>query len=101
MAAPLQGLRRVARGLRSDGHPGHDPPDAPPRRSHQSKETEPSLTFQTRSQVKAGCRKSARPVVCPGKAGMFSRRQTCRGKSQSPVVWIAEVMETESLFVEV
>ena len=49
------------------------------------------------SQVKAGCRKSARPVVCPGKAGMFSRRQTCRGKSQSPVVWIAEVMETETL----
>jgi two-component system cell cycle response regulator len=22
---------------------------------------------------------------------MFSRRQTCRGRSQSPVVWIAEV----------
>jgi len=33
--------------------------------------------------------------VCPGKAGMFSRRQSCRGKSQSPVVWIAEEMETE------
>src|SRR5260370_42168476 len=28
---------------------------------------------------------------------MFSRRQTCRGRSQSPVVWIAEVMETETL----
>jgi hypothetical protein len=28
---------------------------------------------------------------------MFSRSQTCRGKSQSPVVWIAEVMETETL----
>ena len=28
---------------------------------------------------------------------MFSRRQTCWGKSQSPVVWIAEVMETETL----
>src|SRR5208282_5361681 len=37
------------------------------------------------------------PVVCPAKAGMFSRDQTCRGKSQSPVVWIAEVMETETL----
>src|SRR4030088_3371546 len=37
------------------------------------------------------------PVVCPAKAGMFSRRQTCRGRSQSPVVWIAEVMETETL----
>ena len=33
--------------------------------------------------------------VCPGKATMFSRRQSCRGKSQSPVVWIAEEMETE------
>ena len=49
------------------------------------------------ASLKAGCRKSARPVVCPAKAGMFSRRQTCRGKSQSPVVWIAEVMETETL----
>src|SRR6266699_5161142 len=37
------------------------------------------------------------PGVCPAKAGMFSRGQTCRGKSQSPVVWIAEVMETETL----
>ena len=37
------------------------------------------------------------PDVCPVKAGMFSRRQTCRGRSQSPVVWIAEVMETETL----
>jgi hypothetical protein len=35
--------------------------------------------------------------VCPAKAGMFSRRQTCRGRSQSPVVWMAEVMETETL----
>jgi hypothetical protein len=40
---------------------------------------------------------ASRPVVCPAKAGMFSRRQTCRGKSQNPVVWIAEVMETETL----
>ena len=33
---------------------------------------------------RAGCRRSARPVVCPVKASMFSRRQTCRGKSQAP-----------------
>jgi hypothetical protein len=46
---------------------------------------------------RAGCGKSACPVVCPAKAGMFSRRQTCRGRSQRPVVWIAEVMETETL----
>ncbi len=39
----------------------------------------------------------ANPVVRPAKAGMFSRGQTCRGRSQSPVVWIAEEMETETL----
>jgi hypothetical protein len=44
---------------------------------------------------RAGCGKSACPVVCPVKAGMFSRGQSCRGKSQSPVVWIVEAMETE------
>src|SRR5260370_7201822 len=27
---------------------------------------------------------------------MFSRKQTCRGRSQSPVVWIAEAMETKT-----
>src|SRR6202040_1421801 len=47
------------------------------------------------SEVGAVCRKAARTVVCPAKAGMFSRGQTCRGRSQSPVVWIAEEMETE------
>jgi hypothetical protein len=41
--------------------------------------------------------RASRTVVCPGKASMFSRRQTCRGRSQSPVVRIAEVMETETL----
>ena len=29
-------------------------------------------------------RASPRPYVCPAKAGMFSRRQTCRGNSQEP-----------------
>src|SRR3954471_15245324 len=33
--------------------------------------------------------------LCVQKAGMFSRGQTCRGRSQSPVVWIAEEMETK------
>ena len=40
----------------------------------------------------AQCGKSARCVVRPAKAGVFSRSQSCRGRSQSPVVWIAEVM---------
>src|SRR6201981_3762107 len=47
-------------------------------------------TLDKESPIQAGCGKSACPVVCPVKAGMFSRRQTCRGRSQSPVVWIAE-----------
>src|SRR6202049_1174788 len=50
-----------------------------------------------KSCPRAGCERFACPVVCPVKAGMFSRRQTCRGRSQSPVVWIGEVMETETL----
>src|SRR6202048_1064916 len=50
-----------------------------------------------KSCPRAGCGRSASPVVCPVKAGMFRRRQDCRGRSQSPVVWIAEVMETETL----
>jgi hypothetical protein len=48
-----------------------------------------------KSCPRAQCGKSARCVVCPGKASMFSRRQPGQGKSQSPVVWIAEEMETE------
>jgi len=32
----------------------------------------------------AECGKSARSVVCPAKAGLFSRRQTCRGRNQEP-----------------
>jgi len=35
--------------------------------------------------------------VRPAKAGVFSRSKAYRGKSQVPVVWIAEVMETETL----
>ena len=63
---------------------------------------QPCLTYpfaadRESSFMKAGYGKTVRPVVCPAKAGMFSRRQTCRGRSQSPVVWIAEVMETETL----
>jgi hypothetical protein len=39
----------------------------------------------------------SRPVVCPAKAGMFSRRKACRGKNQNPVVWIAGWRETKTL----
>src|SRR6516225_2301545 len=48
------------------------------------------LANSTADFEKASC-----SVVCPAKAGVFSRGQTCRGRSQSPVAWIAEEMETE------
>jgi len=36
-------------------------------------------------------------VVCPAKAGMFSRRQSCQGKKQNPVARLAVGKETELL----
>jgi hypothetical protein len=36
-------------------------------------------------------------IVRPAKAGVFSGRQTHRGKVRSPVAWIAERKETELL----
>ena len=51
-----------------------------------------------RSCPRAGCGKSARPVVCPAKAGMFSRRKRLAGaRVRSPVVWIAGWRETKTL----
>ena len=38
--------------------------------------------------------KVSRPGVCPAKAGVFSRRQTYQGKSQSPVARSAGGRET-------
>ncbi len=35
--------------------------------------------------------------VRPAKAGMFSGRQTHRGKSQSPVAWVASLEETNAM----
>src|SRR3954468_7011181 len=80
---PVERRGRVTRGeiVRSTGN----------RRSHRRK----AAAF--RGWHEPDETRGSRPVVCPGKVGMFSRRQTCRGKSQSPVVWIAEVMETETL----
>ena len=36
-------------------------------------------------------------IVCPAKAGVFSKRQSRQGKNQSPVVWSAGGKETELL----
>jgi hypothetical protein len=35
--------------------------------------------------------RGSRTVVCPAKAGVFSRRQTCRGNSQEPRSWDSRV----------
>src|SRR3954451_24107254 len=47
MAPAVQGLRGAARGRRGDGHPGRDPPHAPPPRPSQSQATARSITFKT------------------------------------------------------
>ena len=49
-----------------------------------------------RSCPRAGCGRSARPVVCPAKAGMFSRRKAAGARVRSPVVWIAGWRETRN-----
>jgi hypothetical protein len=36
-------------------------------------------------------------IVCPAKAGVFSGRQSHRGKSQSPVARVASVEETKRM----
>ena len=36
-------------------------------------------------------------TVRPAKAGMFSGRQSHRGKSQSPVAWVASAEETKRM----
>ena len=41
--------------------------------------------------------KVSRPVVCPAKAGVFSRKETYQGKSQSPVARRAGGRETNFL----
>src|SRR4029434_755186 len=41
--------------------------------------------------------KLSSPVVCPGKAGVFSRREPYQGKSQSPVARRAGGRETNLL----
>ena len=46
---------------------------------------------------KAVCGKTACTVVRPAKAGVVSRSQSCRGKSQDPVAWIAGWRETNIL----
>lgn len=37
------------------------------------------------------------PVVCPGKASLFSGKQAHQGKSLCPVAWMAAWRETETL----
>src|SRR4051794_3053273 len=51
MPSFIQGLRGTARGLRGDGHPRHDPPDAPPPRAPKPKAPTRALTFKTGSKI--------------------------------------------------
>ena len=46
---------------------------------------------------RAGCGRSARPDARPGKADVFSRRQSCRGKNRKPRSWRAGRRETKGL----
>ena len=50
-----------------------------------------------RSCPRAGCGKSACPVVCPAKAGMFAGERPAGARVRSPVVWIAGWRETKTL----
>src|SRR3954451_4852083 len=49
MPPSVQGLRGTSRGLRSHGHPRHDPLDAPPPRAPKPKAPASALTFKTGS----------------------------------------------------
>jgi hypothetical protein len=57
-------------------------------RSQAGRQAEADEQFPVGDLVKlsprAGCLKQARPVVRPGNAGVYSGRQTHRGKSQKP-----------------
>jgi hypothetical protein len=44
-----------------------------------------ALTFLSMGTGEPDARRRSRPGVCPAKAGVFSRRKTSQGKSQSPV----------------
>src|SRR5262245_49981321 len=52
---------------------------------------------RVRSTEEPCAAKGARPVVCPAKAGVFSRKKTYQGKSQSPVARSAGGRETNLL----
>ena len=66
------------------------------RRGHSRPGYHPSVAW--RRPLESGLRsKDSRAVVCPVKAGVFSRRETYQGKSQSPVARRAGGRETNLL----
>ena len=84
----------VALQAQSQATKGRELSTLAPLRALRARTSEPAWARRVvdegvRSCPRAGCGRSARPVVCPAKAGMFSRRKTCRGRVRSPVVWIA------------
>ena len=52
--------------------------------------------LQRKIRVNVGSGNKCGPV-CPAKAGLFSGRQSHRGRSQIPVVWVAPVEETKQV----
>src|SRR4051812_15196771 len=54
MAPPVQGLRGAARSIRGNGHPGRNPPHAPPPRPSQSQATARPITFKTGCKLICG-----------------------------------------------
>src|SRR5271170_5211239 len=75
--------------LQAQSQAGRELSTLAPLRALRARTSEPAWARRAvdegvRSCPRAGCRKSACPVVCPAKAGMFSRRKACRGKSQKP-----------------
>src|SRR5271166_2907745 len=79
----------VALQAQSQATKGRELSTLAPLRALRARTSEPAWARRAvdegvRSCPRAGCGKSACPVVCPAKAGMFSRGKACRGKSQKP-----------------
>src|SRR5271165_561692 len=79
----------VALQAQSQATKGRELSTLAPLRALRARTSEPAWARRAvdegvRSCPRAGCGRSARPVVCPAKAGMFSRRRACRGKNQRP-----------------
>src|SRR5271165_2054237 len=79
----------VALQAQSQATQGRELSTLAPLRALRARTSEPAWARRAVDEVvrscrRAGCGQSGRPVVCPVKAGMFSRGKACRGKNQRP-----------------